>query len=55
VNTFPKRIFVRWEPDENKPSFMVVEIKNPGGDDGEKVAIYEFKEIKTKRVRETLE
>ena len=52
---FPRSIFVRWEQYENDPHpFMIVEAERPGGDDGEKVAIYQLKEIKQKKITEEL-
>ena len=51
---FPKTIYVRWIPCENEAPYMTTS-KVPDGEDGEKVAIYVLKEVKTQRVRESLE
>jgi len=51
---FPKQIYVRWEPCADDSPYMVAS-KSPDGEDGEKVAIYTLKEVKTQRVRESLE
>lgn len=51
---FPKIIYVRWEPSANEDPYLLG-FKSPDGEDGEKVAIYVLKEVKTQRVRESLE
>lgn len=50
---FPKTLYVKWEPCANSPRYLDAS-KTPDGEDGESVAIYILKEIKTKRVVETL-
>ena len=51
---FPKLIYVKWEPCTCEPPYLAAS-KTPDGEDGEKIAIYVLKEIKTQRVVESLE
>lgn len=51
---FPKVIYVRWEePGRDEDPFMTA-ATTADGEDGEKVAIYELKQIKTKKIVESL-
>ena len=51
---FPKMIYVRWEPCHNDLPYLAAS-QVPDGEAGEKVGVYVLKEIKTKRVVESLE
>ena len=51
---FPTTIYVRWEPCAHQDPCLAAS-KSPEGEDGEQVAIYTLQEVKTQRVRESLE
>ncbi len=50
---FPRLIYVKWELCHNEDPYLVAS-KTPDGEDGDKVAIYVLKEVKTRRVVESL-
>ena len=51
---FPKSVFVKWEDDSNDTYLLVVDDHTDKIEDGEAVAIYELREVKTKRVTHEL-
>ena len=51
---FPKLIYVRWEETGGDEEPFMCAATTPEAEDGEKVAIYTLKEIKTKKVVESL-
>ena len=52
---FPVVVYARWEGATAEEPFLIVDYPEAGGVDGEKVAIYELREVKTKKVYESLE
>lgn len=55
MKKFPKQIYVRWKEPKDDDAFLVAAETLEDGEDGEKVAIYILKEVKTKRVVDSLE
>ena len=51
---FPKVIYVQWEPPGSRDEPYITAAEIPDGLDGERVAIYELKEVKTKKIVESL-
>lgn len=51
---FPKQIYVKREEDTDGSSYLLADETPDTIEDGEKVAIYELREVQTKRVTHTL-
>ena len=50
---FPKKMYVRFEKPDFEEGYFLAS-KNPDGERGNKIAIYELKEIKTLVIKEEL-
>lgn len=51
---FPKVLYAYWDEPENGEPILLAAVDSDGLTDGEKVGVYELKDVKTKRVVESL-
>jgi len=55
MKSLPRVVYVKWEREGDEEYLLVSEKMDGIGSDGEKIGVYELKQVKIKRIRESLE